>query len=312
MRYEKGLLRRIALRSVEHSRRPTQTYHQLRDWLEQMSLSDEGLATLSNLLHDFRKNRFERVHEVRAFAGELEDAWCNRAPDANPCEVFKQVLARHYCHGYQVPASSTKSSRVMDALDFRDRHLLPRVAGLPVTGKIGMRALRRLEKAGLAGVVKPSTFGNRRGFAWITREDVLESVRSARDATKARDLLGLTHVQQHQHIIEVRYPEGSLEQVRLCSPTFIEGCPSLIYRSTVSADGWGRSVDLGAEALDEGAPEAVHEGVPFSDHFAVADLGLVLTPPRNASPDAFLATMPDRWSPSATEEIIGYLRPSDR
>jgi hypothetical protein len=267
-----------------------------------MTLSHEGMVTLANILHDFRKRRFADLAAARRCLREVGEAWHAPPADSSPIDVMREVLRHYRCHG--VSAVTLDCSRVMNVMDLRDRNLKARVAGLPAIGSVDPAAVRRLETRGLASATK-GKMSNMRGFAWVTPEAGFKHIRDRRDANLGRDQLGLSHYTRLHHLVEVRYPPDALAGTRLCAPTFVEGCPSLIYRSASRRGNWGRAVDLAT--VTPGLAEAVHEAIPFTDDFQIVDLTVVETAPPSVPPAEFLSGMPCRWTRFSIREIGAYL-----
>lgn len=264
-------------------------------------------ATLSNIVYDWRERRLsgEVIHKL------LRAIIATWHPDGRPAQPPEAALRRvvddepgeFLCKGRSIDTSEVECSRVMSAQDLLENNLDPSCLALPVRGYFTEREIRDLEVHG-PGRAAINTMRTRRAVAWVTRSADLEEICAAHGPqapNRVRDLMGLHHVQEDDHLIEVRYPLGALDTVPVAIPTFIEGCPSLIYRSREGGDGWGRTVDL--QKLEDGLPEAVHGEVAFTGAFRIRNIGPLRPPSPSLDWEMFLARMPVQWERADFDEL---------
>jgi hypothetical protein len=198
----------------------------------------------------------------------------------------------------------------MVAHDFLKRHIDRAKAGIPIEEHRYPTAddILSLQDRGLEGIVQESELRGRRPIGWVTRTEALDAIRSETDvgtADRVRNLLGLRHLDRDYHVVEVLYPRCSPEELGLRVPTFLDGCPSLIFRSrTATDDGWGRTVQLKSYA--DGLPEAVHPPLPFDARFRVRWLGRITEPLPAEDWERHLEALPDPWSHDALVELDDY------
>ncbi len=278
----------------------------LAEWATAMSPVARGRSTLANLLHDCCAGRLSEPSAIARLFNNLGHAWQTAERHALPDTIYgaeaRKMIAAEGCQGVTVKGQ-WRCSRLLSITDLRDYNL-DDDAHLPIRGYVDPRTVDFLVKGGLAQHATGAMSGPR-GFAWVTRTDAIESLRDLPDpADAARDQLGLSHITEDQHLVEIEYPDDA--DVDLHVPTAVEGCPSLIYRSKTAEDGWGRAVRL--DDLEDGLPEAVHQPIPFGPGFRLHDFGRLKTPARPVDWDAFEAKLPERWDDRAVERLHRSVR----
>jgi hypothetical protein len=157
--------------------------------------------------------------------------------------------------------------------------------------------LIKLETGGLHGATK-GLMKTGRDFAWVTQTDAVQSIRATvgmdgRLPAVIRDKLGLRHYNDDQKLVEIVYSEDCFAASALAPPTFVEGSPNLIYRSTKRKDGWGRAVDL--STCEDGLPEAVHRPIPFTSDFRIRLIGRIAERNESIDFDALYKNHPTPW-----------------
>jgi hypothetical protein len=185
-------------------------------------------------------------------------------------------------------------------------------ANLPfaIRGEITDEQVKELQEKGFANGVAKGEVSGRHGFAWVTTTYAIEQLRAStpsdRLPSKVRNLAGLMHLDDEEHLVEIKYPLYSPVVSNLAAPTFLEGCPSRIFRCCHSSTGWGRTVDL--DTLNDGLPEAVHPPVPFTEEFHLLDIGRLdaSCPPYDEA--AFERTLPHPWLNDSIREVAEYVR----
>lgn len=152
-------------------------------------------------------------------------------------------------------------------------------------------------------------------FAWITQTEAVDELRrkheisdnafSAMFATVLRDALGLYHFSRAEKLVEVIYPEHVTRDFVVAPPTFFEGS-DLVFRSGDGGRGWGRTVPLSGT---HDMPEAVHEPIPFSEHFKIRPVGSLA---RSAGPITWRELAGEPMSIEELEEALErFLREDD-
>lgn len=293
----------------------------LKKWCNSMTCSHEGIVSLSNLLYDAERVRFQSLDILREFL--MEVATINEFNTKGCLETFREVVSNgsnmYLCKGKEAPPSSTlQYSRVVTTKDFVEFNILdefrPQI-GLPNRGRLSKKHVDNIKYHLNADEFEDFTTGCIRGrlaFAWVTKTDNLTKLRKENpkdsdyaDAVQKR--LGLAHLIDDR-IIEIRYPTDALSDEKLFVPTFLEGCPSRIFRSyTDNTDNWGRAVDLGTMA--HGLPEAVHKPIKFTRKFELEDIGNLPSPPPDYSEQDFLETLPSLWkSDDSYRKLVSHVQ----
>ncbi len=285
---------------------------QFDEWCAAMKKSIEGKATLRNIARDCQKRRVPKA-ALRRLTVRIGELWANRSQlDALPEPFLHSAVIEdpgmYLCQDNSIPRP-VQCSRVMDVQDLVENNL--ELSKLPILlrGRLSERQVRALEKFGTRSAARGEM---RTGspFAWVTKTrdlgNLLSSFRKTEDkAHAARVCLGLLHYQKDQHLVEVQYPVSGLNGAALGPPTTLEGGPSIVYRSHVAADGWGRAVNL--ENLAQGLPEAVHTPIPFNGDFNLRSIGK-LPPMKHAfNWRRFLSTLTPRWNKQGKAILQGYV-----
>jgi hypothetical protein len=273
-----------------------------------MTQTAQGRATLANLLFDIAHGRVPP-----AVVDEFLNAavhW-NPTSDDPPEHILKGVQAepaRLVCCGPRVPPSAG-CSRVMHVRDLLRNNIEKSKLGFliwPTPTREQMDLLVTRGPRAAKGYMR-----THRAYAWVTPTAELERAlkaheSSAEPASAARRLLGLLHFQEDEFLVEIDYPSPTSEGAYLVLPTFVEGCPSLVFRGSSHEDGWGRAVDL--ETLNDGLPEAIHLPIAFTDAFTIKSLGKLTPMRRPFDWEAFLATLPNPWSGNSLEVVMAYVQ----
>lgn len=293
----------------------------------------EGRCRLSNLLHDIREDRIEDKDVLQRF---FKDVATLCEDDALGClDVFRDAVVNgngaYTLKGRPVSAGSGRFSRVVMSKHLREHNLelettgAPSIKGVPLEEaqiEVIIEGLDRFRRNPNDPAAKDPTYGEMRGklpLAWITTTDDLDDVkrealgeqrRKTPDrccADAVRTHLGLLHF-MYDRAIEIKYPEGTLNDNDLHVPTFLDGCTSRVFRCrTHPDDGLGRAVDL--KTGDDGGPEAVHKPVEFTSAFELEYLG-DLPDPFVVDEDkekALLETFRYQWTPGAFKHLEKYV-----
>lgn len=274
-------------------------------WIQALEGTAEGRASLSNLLHDCTpcsgSMDYSLILKFLKAIGQLwkdrdastrypEDLWIKFFEDSTHEDSDPKG---YLCQGRELKIE--RCSRVMDVEDLAAYNLELDQVPFPINGHLTEEQVEFITTFGLGGVAKGEMRG-RRTFAWLTKSDSLDAEKENNDSTEIasvlRDKLGLKHFEKDEHLIEVRYPDSVLRSLR--APTFLDGCPSIVYRSkNGSNDRWGRAVDL--STLEDGLPEAVHESVPFTEDYKVVDIGCLRPMKKPFDWESFLNSFPHIW-----------------
>lgn len=261
-------------------------------------------ATLANILYDWKHERVPRG-TIREILASLQNRWLVSAAAESPETVFRAVIdsePRQFDGlGSRLNVSGVPCSRVMIAAELLENNLDPSALSIPVKGFLGEEQVKRLERLGVNGGAK-GKMRTRRPYAWITPRQEIESIRLSCEANAAnclRDALGLSHIQEDDYLIEIEYPVHALDHASVSAPSFLEGCPSLIYRSKRGDADWGITVNL--NGLGDGVLEAVHSEIPFTADFKLRGVGRLAPPSPSIDWEAFLAAMPENW-----EEAVDF------
>ncbi len=279
----------------------------LRDWFSDMAYSHKGWYTLANAQFDHFENRLDK-QLIRGFMIEVAKRW-RRLPTKHPSDHMHAVSlsnsANYICRGELLSAKSKLCSRVMLAEDLLLHHLKKQKIIFSVSGVLTPREAYLLEHSGLKGKTKKSYMKTGRPFAWVTQTSalkrLLDSTTTVDRAGVVRNCLGLRNFEEESHIIEVRYPKAVCKSLELRAPTFIEGCPSFVYRSNVGPDRWGLSVNLAD--LSDGLPEAVHRPIPFGEDFTVREIGILYPPLAIPNWVSFKNTFKFPWTMHSADEL---------
>lgn len=288
----------------------------LESWITALRGKTVGRVALSNLRHDYRTSRLSHP-VVKAFLDKISKAWAQQKSIAQrkvrrkvlkPDQVWQTAARSFSMLGPQVTKGTRNCSRVVSAADLIANNIDPEEC-LPIEQYPTAEHLAYIRHRWEAGIA----VGAMRGanpYAWVTKTAALQGARKKPNpADHARLILGLKHWDQDERLMEVRYPVKCFALGDLRLPTCMDGCPSLIFRSRTGPDGWGRAVRL--DTLKDGAPEAVHWAIPFTQAFDVDELG-VLSPLRLRRNvwrtwEAVVSTLPDPWTDDAIDELKAYV-----
>lgn len=224
--------------------------------------------------HRHRKHRRRRT-ELSLYAAMIFDSAVQRTGE------------RAFCRGPHVRCRQ-KVSRIIDGPALWEwllvksrkaqilRHGSPHPCAVRAFLTIGPKDVRR--GAMLRGGKKP--------IVWVTKTSELSRVsRNVSDvqlAKRVRDFLGLSHYKSKTELYEIIYPNGALKGKKVTAPTVLDGGCEPVYRSSASRKTWGRALDLATRRA--GAPEVVHEPIPFTSEFQIRYLGSVATAPTRTDP----------------------------
>jgi len=282
-------------------------------FIEALEISAEGKAFLSNILFDSKENCLPQ-DLIRNYLQGLINEWDSGNKLMRP-EIFvrkysidldRRNPAAFFCQGRKISSGSQDCSRVMDVQDLIVNNIDISKIGFAINGYVLNKQISQLEKFGLKNI----TIGDMRtdrSFAWVTKTKEIESIRKNHKhslASRIRDKLGLLHFSKDNHLIEVIYPKKTLKN-NLRIPTFIEGNPSLVYKSCHSSDMWGKTCDI--QTYNEGCSEAVHSKVAFTGDFRVKNIGQIGPPTPSFNWEKFLATFPYKWNSSHKRGLRKYV-----
>jgi hypothetical protein len=283
----------------------------INEFIKALQVPAKGRVFLSNFVFDSRMLRVPSNILERFWQG-IADKWDASAKTAKP-EVFVEEYSNslipdeYFCHGPKITRSTVQCSRIMEAQDLITyKNIDVSKTGFVINGYITKKQIRSLESLGLKDIAK-NHMSSRRSFVWVTQgKEILKLFRKYKSGGLAnilRSKLGLLHFIEDQELIEVIYPKGRIKD-QLRAPTFLEGNPSLIFRSSINNDGWGRTCDL--ISLDEGLPEAIHPKVEFDGEFRIRYIGR-LTPPRPSFDwNKFLSSLKFRWGRKYLGDLQKY------
>ncbi len=292
----------------------------LQRWCNVMERSVPSKLVLSNVALDVLSNRLDRKF-AKAIFDAVAAAWdAAVGSDADDMEalakrVFEEVLEHvddeALCRGPEVTIGETEISRVSDHAGVWYFNLDKGAFPSPDSGLPDEQFWLDIEREGLtSGQIRHgSMVRGSRNFAWITTKSTLDDIRTEYDeprpATQVRNYLGLDHFEAGFVLLEVLYPEKTLDGHRVASPTFIEGGTKAVYQSVSAKDDndqWGRTARL--DRISDGKPEAVHMPIPFTDKFKLRLLGVVQEGPPLLDPDAYMNTRERPWLSGDDERIV--------
>lgn len=254
----------------------------VRDWLRAMNAEDSRRIALRNLKFDLGSRRVRRSL-LKAFLAYIEQHWREQAPRPVAEAMIKRFTRENTppprtCQGKPRPDDVHQCSRVMEARSCWYFHIRPAAAGTTLEDDV---TDDEIERTAIYGV-GPAAHGELKSevpFAWITQTAAINKLRqqhhadgiifSATFAAALRDALGLYHFIRTEKLVEVVYPEYITRNFVVAPPTFLEGS-DLVFRSGDGGAGWGRTVPLNGM---QDMPEAVHEPIPFSEHFKIRPVG---------------------------------------
>ncbi|MEM6648068.1 MAG: hypothetical protein AAF730_17630 [Bacteroidota bacterium] len=222
------------------------------------------------MIFDIEHGRLD-TEIARKIFREIAQEW-EKSSSENPVAILSAVLTNRdvgdYCKGPSTDDGDPKLCRVMVASDFVRFNVDKSKTLLRPKRRPSRRDLHELSELGVDGIIINS-FQTSNPYVWVTKMSELSPFMMLRDeksrALEVRNQLGLSHLIEDQRLILLEYTAEFPEINFLTAPCFIEGCPSLIYRSTSQPDRWGRTVHL--ETLGDGLPEAVHPTVDFGTSF---------------------------------------------
>ena len=269
-------------------------------WRRNMHISITGKITLRNIDYDVRFHRVPK-NIIEVVKKKIAERWNKADPNELPEDVMQEIIVNNHsdlvCRGSQIPGGPHRCVRVMNAQDFAHYHI-ERGRTHISPGHLTDRDMQHLKVFGVQRVIKSGTkMSGRRRFSWVTEPSSLENEMSRVSlrncASHVRNLLGLLHFAENYYLVGVVFPEKRAITT-LMAPTFIEGSPSLIYRSKQMPDGWGRAVNL--VDFSDGLKEAVHPEVEFTPEFEIIWIGRIQAPLPPSATDylAFLKTLPTK------------------
>jgi hypothetical protein len=246
-------------------------------WITAMISCNEGKAILSNILYDCQEKRINPTKTNNPFYSRLQDI-LPQQQEFNAIQAFKDAICEEdFYRGQEIHSNNSEEySRVMNFLDFRAHNLDLTKIPLAIDDQpLTSEKIQRLERVNLSRVGR-GNMQTRRSFAWITKttslKNLIENISNNDVASCVRDNLGLHHLRDNQiHLVEIIYSQEVISQHSFHRPTFFEGCPSYIYRSINTIDGWGSTVNL--NTYEEALPEAVHPSISFGQGFRLNYLG---------------------------------------
>lgn len=282
---------------IKHIKRYLKIW-KIKKWCIALSSYDKGKALLSNIIHD--------IHFGRVSPAVLNDLFTDiysyirpHKIIPNPVRLFRTITSKktdyYHCAGPKIKRSNVKCSRIIDSQSFFEHNIDTRYAGFSLTSQVPSRQIKYIQRRGLKNITK-NKMENSRGYCWITKTDSINNVRRStshdRLADTIRNMVGWLEWEDDE-LVEIRYPKEFARNTDMFSPTFIDGCPSLIYRSTISPNQWGRTVDT--SNLADSLPEAVHKPIDFSEEFEIIYIGKCKSERSEYNSKDFLRSMPILW-----------------
>jgi hypothetical protein len=275
----------------------------LNVFIKALQVPAKGRIFLSNFVYDSRMLRLSEDILGEFWEGLLDmwDAGSKLLKPEVAIEDYSNSLKPEdfYCQGPKITKNTIQCSRIIEAQDLITyKNIDVSRTGFVINGYITKKQIRSLEVLGLTNIAK-NHMTSRRAFTWVTQgKEIRKLFRKYRMNKRGelpsllRNKLGLLHFAEDQELIEIIYPKGNVKEM-LRAPTFLEGNPSLIFRSTSGDDGWGRTCDI--LSLEEGLPEAVHPKVEFNSDYQIRYIGK-LTPPRPSFDwDKFYHSLRFKW-----------------
>ncbi len=259
------------------------------EWRDNMMYSFSGKMTLLNIDYDLRTNRISKS-TFDQFQKLIVEMWRNARTlphdQSKPEQIFNKVIDSNpslfLFRGSICGKNNDDIIRIMDADDFVNRHLIQASGILSDRGYVTDQDMLTLQTYGFKKLL-PSVEKNlqgRRPYVWVTDLDEfhneLAGIAVEERPEHVRNVLGLLHYTESPYLIGVVYPSGTDSHDALYAPTFFEGCPSRIYRSRKTPDGWGRTVNL--VNYKDGLKEAIHPAMPFTAKFELEFIGRVEHP----------------------------------
>lgn len=287
------------------------TIKDINIFVKALQVPAKGRVFLSNFIFDSRMRRLPG-NVFKNFWQGIVDNW-NTASQTTKPEVFLENYSNNldpdefFCQGPKITRNTIQCSRIIEAQDLITyRNIDVSRIGFVINGYITKKQIRFLETLGLKDIAK-NHMTSRRSFTWVTQgKEILRLFRKHKSGDLPnilRNKLGLLHFIEDQELVEIIYPKGRIKDL-LKAPTFIEGNPSLIFRSTFATDGWGRTCDI--VSLDEGLPEAVHPKVEFDSEFRIRYIGRLKPPRPSFDWSKFLNSLKFKWESIYMGEFIKY------
>ncbi len=281
----------------------------LKAWYKSMFFyTFQSRIALANMLFDCKNNRIDKP-VFGLFRHYMSEEWnAIKKRGEAPHVLIPKVVDAHrgelLMRGTKVTAVRGGLSRIIDTAALFQFNVDPNRVVVPLGKPTTSRKIRRLQQEGLEETLHTklssedpdfeNMLSSRRGFVWVTRTPAIKAVRKryasrprTELANRLRDRAGLVHYYETPHLVEIRYPAHIVDQLlatgELINPCFLEGSPTIVFRSTTAdSNGWGRTVDLRSkdDHYIDGLPEAVHQAIPFSEMFQVFEIGEVSKSPQ--------------------------------
>lgn len=278
----------------------------LLNWCRDLALSPVGLILISNLLFDCKRDRIPTT-VVRSLLIKVAKQWRTHLSSGETvAAVADSEPADYFCQGEAIKSYAGECSRLVLAQDLIAYNTNLRKSALPLSDTVLTRRVDALAKRGLKDVAIGKMTG-RRPFAWVTQTSHIQTIRKTCSpeslGAMLRDKSGLLHYYGDRQLVEIIYPSKVVKTADLHAPTFIEGSPGLIYRSAISPDRWGITVDLVTHG--EGLPEAVHRPLAFDEQFRIVAVGFVNETTYHFRWREFSLTFTEQWDSNAWDYLKG-------
>jgi hypothetical protein len=137
--------------------------HSLKNWIEEMQVSEIGKSTLVNMLYDIQQNRLSE-DVLRSFFRDLSELWnMNQEETHITVGINEQILSSlfdnaksmYFSKGRVIAEDSISCSRTMNALSFLEHNWNKRKSPFDITGQpFSEREVKKLEGADLAKIGK--------------------------------------------------------------------------------------------------------------------------------------------------------------
>lgn len=255
--------------------------NRLTEWLAAMRDFSRGIIVLKNLVFDWMQNRLPKdlIYTVLLAAARH---WERTSPPHASIEKVADSEPDTYLCKATTSGIAGTVSRILDARDFVRFNTNFALHGEWLSDSVVWDRIEELSQPDALKSVARGEMSTRRPIAWVTRTTAINEKRQAAagvpsaverqklTALTVRDGLGLSHYLDNI-LVEVVYPDSTIEKMSFAAPTFIEGGQGLVYRSAGGRDGWGRALDLATNK--EGMPESVHRAIPFTGEFGVRMIG---------------------------------------
>jgi hypothetical protein len=291
----------------------------MTEWITAMSHESSvgSRAILLNIIYDLEVPQTLQNEHLCKFFQSLGISWQHSSGQSATsifCEVSKSN-DNYLCQGSEVVTAGIQCSRVMDVKTLFENNINKKVLGWWISEEpLEEWQIEILEEPGISTTIgKGEVKGRSRPIAWVTKTGSLDEIFDEHESTSERasiirNCLGLNHFREGVQLIEVQYHQEIIERTHLKSPMFLDGCYSSsyitqpIYRSLLSDDGWGTTVNL--ETYEEGLPEAVHTPISFGEGFTLRYIGQAAVLELPYDSQKFINSFPISWSGDSSTHLV--------